>query len=227
MPIKIFGGILMDFVKVDILKNEFVVEGSFYKVDVNNTEFQCRNFAWIYRYDYKSQEKFDALFVLVNPGQCMPKRSTSVIPQVPVDQIPVTYTLAKTDNTQYQIMRCMKLKTWKNVLLINLSDLRAGNMAEFRQKLKLAENNKFVNHSIFSPVRRQELNSILSKLKGPIILAWGTDPVIRKLAERAIQCLPKDNIIGMEHDRKPYYYHASPPPLKGKVKWLEYMRRLV
>jgi hypothetical protein len=28
---------------------------------------------------------------------------------------------------------------------------------------------------------------------------------------------------GMEHEKPPYYYHASPTPLEGKLRWLEYM----
>src|SRR5690606_17474950 len=213
----------MDFLKADLLKKEFEVEGSFYNVMVNGKEFECRNYAQVYKKGSKTQDKYDALFVLVNPGKCMPKHSSYKIPQVIVGQIPVHYTLTKTDNTQYQIMRYMKLKNWNKVLLINLSDIRAGNMADFKQQLKDAEKNHFDSHSIFSSKRGPELKRTLSKINGPIILAWGTDPLIKKLAEWAILFLPEDKIVGMEHEKKPYYFHVSPPPLEGKLRWLEYM----
>ncbi|GGA91764.1 DUF1643 domain-containing protein [Ornithinibacillus halotolerans] len=213
----------MDFLKADLLKKEFEVEGSFYNIVINGKVFECRNYAQIYKKDRKTQEKYDALFVLINPGKCMPKLSTYEIPQVTVGQSPINFTLAQTDNTQYQIMRFMKLKQWNKVLLINLSDIRAGNMDDFKKELKDVKKYKFDSHSIFSPKRCPELKRTISKINGPIILAWGTDPSIKKLAEQALQCLPEDRIIGMEHEKEPFYYHASPPPIKGKMRWLEYM----
>lgn len=80
-----------------------------------------------------------------------------------------------------------------------------------------------VSLSIFSPSREKELKKVIDQLNGPIILAWGVDSIIKNLAEQAYRFLPKEKIVGMEHDKSPYYYHVSPPPLIGKLRWLKYM----
>lgn len=144
----------MIFYKADVLKNEFEVKGSFYQVDVKGKRFECRNYAQVYRKGRKTYEKTDALFVLVNPGLCAPKQSTYEIPQIKVGQHYENYTLAKTDNTQYQMMRFMKMKNWKNVLIINLSDIRAGNMKALKEKLDVAKQCSFDRHSIFSETKK-------------------------------------------------------------------------
>ena len=68
---------------------------------------------------------------------------------------------------------------------------------------------------------------MLAKSNGPIIVAWGTNPMIKDLAERAMQALPNDRIVGREHEKRPYYFHASPPVLKRKIEWLQYMNKTV
>jgi hypothetical protein len=219
----------MEFVKAEDLKNQFEVKGSFYNLEVDGQPFECRNYALVYRKDWENQTNYDAIFVLVNPGLCTPMKSTYCIPQKRLRDSPLNFTIAKTDNTQYQIMRFMQLKKWNKVLLINLSDIRAGNLTEFKHKLNIAEKVGFESHSIFSSQRKEELKQIISECNGPIILAWGTDPIVKVLASCAIAALPQDRIVGVEHKNKkpPYYYHASPPPLEGKKQWLKQMSEII
>lgn len=160
----------------------------------------------------------------MNPGLCSPKKTTYTIPQINHGESSLNYTYAKTDNTQYQLMRFMNLKNWNKVLIINLSDIRAGNIEDFKRKLNDAKRVGFESHSIFSSQRKKELNQVLAECSGPIIVAWGTDARLKDLAEIALTALPQDRIKGVEHkDNKPLYYHASPTPLKGKLEWLKQM----
>ncbi|WP_428911990.1 hypothetical protein [Niallia sp. Krafla_26] len=46
---------------------------------------------------------------------------------------------------------------------------------------------------------------------------------MKNLAKLALDVLPHNKIVGMAYNKQPYYYHASPPPKEGKVRWLEYM----
>ncbi|MDX8366321.1 hypothetical protein [Cytobacillus sp. IB215665] len=211
----------MEFVKAEHLKNLYSVKGSFYNIEIDNQVFECRNYAEIYHKNNKCHSKYDAVFVLVNPGLCSPKYSTYQIPHYKKEEILKNFTPAKTDNTQYQIMRCMLLKQWNNVLIINLSDIRAGNLTKFKQSVDEATSKGFESHSIFSSERKEELKDVLTRSKGPIILAWGTNPIVKNLAEQAYASLPLEKIVGIEHTNRPFYYHASPTPLERKIKWLK------
>lgn len=215
----------MDFICAKKLKKEFGVEGSFYNVRMNGQVFGCRNYVHVCRKENRTQSSFDAIFVLANPGLCAPKDNDPS--QIFVGETSKDFTLAKTDHTQYQIMRAMKLKNWKKVLLINLSDIRAGNLTHFKNELDQAEKAGFDCHSIFSNERKHELKSVMGQCRGPIIIAWGTNPVVRELANEALSVLPKDKTGGMKHRLNPYYYHASPPPKTGKVKWLTWIDRQI
>ncbi|MCM3671003.1 DUF1643 domain-containing protein [Mesobacillus maritimus] len=217
----------MEFVKADSLKKQFEVKGSFYHLKIQGHSFECRNYAQVYRKDKENQKEYDAIFVLMNPGLCSPKKSTYLIPQISHGESSLNYTYAKTDNTQYQIMRFMNLKNWNKVLVINLSDIRAGNLDEFKRKLNDAKRVGFEGHSIFSEQRKDELGQVLSNSNCPIIVAWGTDSRFKNLAECALAALPQERIIGVEHNNKPFYYHASPTPLKGKVEWLQHMNEII
>jgi hypothetical protein len=217
----------MELIKAEHLKTKFEVEGSFYNIEIGSKVFECRNYAQVYRIDSKNNQWYDAIFVLANPGLCTPKQSSYEIPHLSVEETAVNYTLAKTDNTQYQIMRFMQLKNWNKILLINLSDIRAGNLNEFRKKLNEAKKAGFESHSIFSALRVNELKKVIAQCTGQTILAWGTDPIVKQLANRACDVLPQERIIGMKHEKAPFYYHASPTPLKGKIRWLEYMNERI
>ncbi|WP_338472481.1 hypothetical protein R4Z10_06985 [Niallia sp. XMNu-256] len=177
----------------------------------------------MYRKDSKQQEHYDAIFVLVNPGLCTPKQSTYQIPHVTIGEGPINFIPAKTDNTQYQVMRFMELKQWKKVLLLNLSDIRSGNLSEFKEKLDDANRLGFESHTIFSPLRTRELKLVLLKCLGSVILAWGTDSKVKSLAKLALNTFPHAKIVGLEYKQTPYYYHASPLRLDGKIRWLENM----
>ncbi len=214
----------MEFIEAEVLKHEFEVEGSFYNLEMCGKVFECRNYAQVFRKDRKIQDYYDAILVLVNPGLSTPKQSSYQIRQANAGEIPLYYTPAKTDNTQYQVMRLMRLKSWNNVLLLNLSDIRAGNLTEFKQKLHDANEVGFESHSIFSSSRVEELKQVTEKCNGPVILAWGTDTGVKNLAELALQVLPHEKIVGWEFNKQPYYYHASPLPKKGKIRWLENMK---
>ncbi|MDX8361716.1 hypothetical protein [Cytobacillus sp. IB215316] len=217
----------MEFVKAEDLKRLFSVKASFYNVEIGNQVFECRNYAQIYHKNNIIHSHYDAVFVLVNPGLCSPKYPTYQIPHYNKGSIPKNFTPANIDNTQYQIMRFMLLKQWDNILIINLSDIRAGNISTFKQVVSEAYSKGFEKHSIFSSQRKEELKDVLVRCQGPIILGWGINPIVKSLAKKAYASLPLEKIIGIEHKERPFYYHPSPTLLKGKIKWLKEMNERI
>ncbi|MFB5662685.1 DUF1643 domain-containing protein [Alteribacillus sp. HJP-4] len=213
----------MEFVKAEALKKEYAVDGSFYNANYSDQVFECRNYAHIYNKHDKSSKRLDAILTLVNPGLCSPANASDLIPGTATSCRDLEkFTPAKTDNTQYQVMRLMKLKNWNKVLIINLSDLRAGNLKELYKKLSAAQHAGFAEHSIFSESRKKELERLVFLCDGPIIVGWGTDPIVNKLAPKALSALPKNRTVGLPHNKgKYYYYHPSPPRKDGKEFWLK------
>ncbi|WP_240374068.1 hypothetical protein [Bacillus piscicola] len=216
----------MDFLTADRLKGTYSTEASFYNFKTAEQTFACRDFVHIYENDNRQIDRFDAIFTLANPGLCSPAETTYDIPHVVEKrEYQRKYIPAKTDNTQYQIMRLMHVRKWCNVLVINLSDIRCGNLKDFRIKLKEAEKAGFTSHSIFATQRKQELTHVLDQCAGPVIAAWGTNPVVKELAEKAIHALPAERVTGVLYEKRPFYYHASPQPKGKKLEWLRSMAR--
>lgn len=206
------------FIKADVLNEKFDVYGKFYEVHKEGHVFQCRSLAIIKRKNTK-QNHYDALIIMSNPGSCEPERQGDYIYiRVAKDTQTINLTLSKSDPTQHQIMRLMELREWNLAAVINLSDLRCGNMKGFKEKLLLSDQNGFYEHTIFSAEREKELNGLIENLKnGPIIVGWGTNRVNDRLIELVHEKLGR-NIVGWKHSQSTYY-HPCPHLIKDRVKW--------
>lgn len=206
----------MELIKKKELLMEFEVEASFYNVVMNNQVFECRSQARIKRKGV-NKEEYDALLILCNPGSC----KGSVIPPVldpRKDNIP--FVPAESDPTQEQVMRLMVLQQWEQVNMINISDLCAGNIDNFKIKLKKAKEELFTYHSIFSRERKSELLELLELNKGPVIAGWGKKPFLKDHFEKILLMNPFKEIKGWEHPEHPYFYHPNLQIPNKNKEWL-------
>lgn len=198
----------------------FQTEGAFYSREVNGEIYTCRSQARITRID-TTPAQADAVFVLVNPGSCQPDNHGYVYPVFSAGFEKVPFVAAKTDPTQHQIMRLMERQNWDLVYIVNLSDLRAGNIDEFKQLKESFELSSNDSHSIFSLGRIRELEELISE-KTIIIKGWGTQPFMRSSMIHAINTLTEfDYNTGLPHKTHPYYYHPFPMVQHKCIKWLD------
>lgn len=216
----------MELLSKNELLEEFEVEASFYNITIGDQTFECRNQAKVKRKSIETDE-FDAIFVLVNPGSCNPLDKNFEISEIDPRNDLIPFVKAKSDSTQWQIMRLMKLKEWDQVNIINLSDLCSGSLKIFRAKLAEAESLSFHHHSIFSDERQKELKKILDANKGPVILGWGTERFIKNKANEVLQNHLIVNYIGWRHSDDPYYFHPNQRLKARKIEWLKNIEKML
>ena len=211
----------MKLIRSQKLLSDFEVEASFYKQIAGGENFLCRNQAVIKRKGILTN-KFNAVILCVNPGSCTPANKGYTIPSIDPRTHNPPFVQVNSDPTQWQIMRLMHLKKWKQVVMINLSDLCSGNIDVFLANLKTATAHSFHYHSILSEDRTQELNDILDRNIGALILGWGTNSKIKKLAYTALKnkLIRDKKHMGWKHEECPYYYHPKPITQENKIKWL-------
>lgn len=210
----------MDFISRKDLLMEFEVEASFYNVEIGNSVFECRNQARIKRIDFSADE-LDAIFILCNPGSCDPVIK-DMVPMLDPRRESAPFIKANSDPTQEQIMRLMEKLHWNQISIINLSDLCAGNLSDFKIKLNKAISRDFTYHSIFSNEREDELEKLLiSNPSDEIIAGWGTDKSIKNMAKEVFQHRLIYNMKGWKHRMHPYYYHPNPHNYESKKKWID------
>ena len=216
----------MELISKAELVKEYEVNASFYRLKFDDKVFDCRNRAIIRRIGV-NQEYYDAVFILVNPGSCHPEMQDSIQYKNPLHgEIPLIG--AESDSTQCQIMRLMKLREWKQVCIINLSDLCSGNLDNFKSLLEDAKRLSYTYHSIFSKERSKELNQIIHANKGPFIVGWGTKDFIKPLANKALQSHSSvQPVVGWQHNIKPFYYHPNQRLKEGKIEWLQRLNTLL
>lgn len=212
----------MSFLIAGDLKERFYTEGAFYQMELNGEGYACRGLARISRRGIET-DVADALFVLVNPGSCQPTDEDYHFPNYNTDHSKIPFVQAKSDATQYQIMRLMERRGWNMIYIINLSDLRAGKIADFRDHLTLFEAQDNDSHSIFSSKRIDELALLLSE-KTRIIAGWGTQPFMKDKMLLALTVLPEfGKVTGLPHKTNPYYYHPFPMVQHKCIKWVDDM----
>lgn len=212
----------MSFLLAKDLQKKFYTEGSFYHIMLNEKSYTCRGLAKISRIGIE-EDTVDAVFVMVNPGSCQPTDEEYQFPDFINNLHEIPMIPAKSDPTQYQIMRLMERKNWGLVYIVNLSDLRAGNINVFREYLNEFQKQENDMHSIFSPERIEELFRMISK-DTVVITAWGTQPFMKERMKEALTSLSeRTKIMGIPHTSSPYYYHPNPMIKEKCMKWLDDM----
>jgi len=134
------------------------------------------------------------------------------------------------DDTQYQIMRVMRIMKWKYVRVINLSDYRNPESKSFYTMIKESISyDSEVIHSIFSKGRTQEIDNVFkSDDNFKVITAWGVNTKLRKLIKLALENNNLNRRIGnnkTSYKRRKdfYYYHPLPRNPLEQPLWLEEM----
>lgn len=119
----------------------------------------------------------------------------------------------------------MNFRKWQHVRVLNLSDLRSPQSAEFIKTFqRLERDDEFDGHSIFSDDREEELSLKLRlNRKVQIVLAWGISDKLTPLVERCVARLPKKRkFIGLlEPGSTNKYRHPLPSLQKDKLRWVE------
>ncbi len=127
--------------------------------------------------------------------------------------------LARPDRTQLQIIRLMNAVGVNHARIINLSDLRASHSSDLVRFLA-SEDASMIDHSIFSPSREEELESLLER-DVPVVYAWGVHASLLPLAKRAVDVLGARSALGLPKAGTAYaYYHPLPPVYSKQVSWV-------
>ena len=159
----------------------------------------------------------------MNPGSCQPTDEAYEFPYYNADLSKIPLIQAKPDPTQYQIMRLMERMKWNMIYIVNLSDLCAGNIDEFKRHLNDFETSRDDSHSIFSSSREGTIKSLVSE-RTKVIAGWGTKSFIKEKASYALSLISKHGkVYGLPHKAVPYYYHPYPMVQHKCIKWLDDM----
>jgi hypothetical protein len=222
-----------EFIPAKVLREEFAVFGHFYSVDLQSGEcIECRSVVEIVSHNAAPSHPNgpldslpDAIFILMNPGSSTPL--VDVGQRVPAEEIgQVTQSLVPTrpDSTQYQVMRVMHHMGWRQVRVLNLSDLRNSKSGSFvKQFESLEQRTGYIEHSLFTDTRREELRKKLPPaLVGPIVLGWGVSSNLDPLIQR---CMDKigglQGITGIQQPgARDKYRHPLPALQTQKREWV-------
>lgn len=158
----------------------------------------------------------DLVAVMMNPGGSRPLADLDADGWAP----------ALPDRTQYQLMRLAlraQAQGWalRHIRVINLSDLRTPKSAELFAALATLADDR---HSIFSPVRAEELARALGPAQVPVLRAWGLARELAPLASKAIAATSSRRVLGLT-DREPFYRHPLPQRTDLQLAWLDAMTR--
>lgn len=204
------------------LEKIFSTEAVFYKLKVDKESHLCRSVAAIRRIGFQT-ERTDALFVLLNPGKCLPMDGEDAIPYLAgeLDILPMLPAIP--DNTMFQLMRLMQRMEWNHIQIINLTDLRTAKFNEYLDSQKLMKTHRDSRHSIFSIDRYPELLECVESA-GVVIAGWGTKPQIIPDADGANTILWEiAEVKGLRYRLHPLYYHPFPWLQSKCVMWLDDM----
>lgn len=210
------------FQSAKVLEEIFSTEGAFYKLQYGKRTHLCRSLASISRKGSPGN-RVDALFILLNPGNCLPVDGEDSIPYLTSSVEGVPLVPATPDNTIYQLMRLMERMKWDRVEIINLTDIRTGKFEDYLEAQKFLRQLRDSRHSIFSIDRYHELMDCEERADS-VIAGWGTKPAIRSAAEDAEVILSELAIVrGVASDNHPFYYHPFPWLRTRCIKWLDDM----
>jgi len=222
------------------LDNEFSFFGNFY----TDGAYNYRNVLVIIKNEEKNKEtfnfkdlKYDALFVMMNPGGSKPKDKKYKKDDLFVGfdgQVDGLTKMIRTnpDLTQYQLARIALQKDWNSVCVLNLSDYANGKSDDFIKYLN--ENLLDDTNSIFNDKRNTELGAILTHLKtinetgnNVIFAAWGskTHSKFTALVDMVNAKLNSLNfkVIGLRNNKHPdklLFKHPLPRTKGEPEKWL-------
>lgn len=188
------------------MKSNFQVTGLFYE----EGSYKCRKYLDIKRVGSLKSEP-ELMVVMMNPGSSYP------LDGIDNNSRP---TEAEPDNTQQQIMKVMNFSDVEFARILNLSDIRTSDSNSLYKILR-SKDAKAINHSIFNPARKAELDLLFIK-NVPVIFGWGVNPALVPLAKQAIESLGIDAPLGLLKANSMYsYYHPLPRIYNKQLEWVE------
>lgn len=190
------------------MSTKFEVKGLFYE----STGYKFRKYLDIKRVG-ETLNKPDLMVVMMNPGSSYP------LDGIDNNSIPSE---AEPDTTQQQIMKVMDAAAFNYARILNLSDLRTPDSSELYRFLK-SEESSAVEHSIFSPNRKPELEQLF--VNGtPVIFGWGVNQALVPLAKQAIEALCISSPLGVLKLNTRYsYYHPLPRIYAKQLEWVQHV----
>lgn len=190
------------------MSTKFEVAGLFYEA----SGYKLRKYLDIKRVG-TAQKKPDLLVVMMNPGSSFP------LDGIDNNSVP---SKAKPDTTQQQIMKVMDAASFDYARILNLSDIRTPNSSELYRFVKSDESSS-VDHSIFSPSRKAELNQLFIR-DIPVIFGWGVNKALIPLAKQAIDALSISDPLGkLKPNTKYSYYHPLPRIYEKQLEWVRHV----
>ena len=221
-----------EFLPAAELKNLYSVMGPFYGISLNNkVRLKCRSSLEILsreiagNFSGVSRGLPDAVFIMMNPGSSRTvETSPSSIRDVGAISDCKTFVQTRPDTTQYQVMRVMTRLGWQHVRVLNLSDLREPKSSVFATTFRSIElNYGYTAHSLFSPIRTQELTvELRRKVDAPLICAWGVSPKLNSLICVAAPVLRDAGICRglLKVGTSDRYFHPLPTLQTDKEIWV-------
>ncbi len=221
-----------EFLPAAELKNLYSVMGHFYDISLNNkVRLKCRSSLEILsreiagNFSGVSRGLPDAVFIMMNPGSSRTvETSPSSIRDVGAISDCKTFVQTRPDTTQYQVMRVMTRLGWQHVRVLNLSDLREPKSSVFATTFRSIElNYGYTAHSLFSPIRTQELTvELRRKVDAPLICAWGVSPKLNSLICVAAPVLRDAGICRglLKVGTSDRYFHPLPTLQTDKEIWV-------
>ena len=225
----------MNFQYAAELKKRFTCYGHFYElVLLSGERLKCRSVLEIVDADIfrevpsdVSEMHPDAVVVMMNPGSSHPKDIYHMDKEVEYPEsggsLRKELVLTQPDNTQYQIMRVALHQGWRHIRVLNLSDLRDSKSGSFLQKADAMSGIMGGHvHSMFCAERADELaHALRRKNRTPILLGWGQDPGLIRLAEQCLDRLEGEPTCTVASDVHPLLNaHPSPMLQSKKLEWL-------
>lgn len=237
----------MAIIKKKQLEKQYIAFARFYILKYDNKEEkECRSILEIFerncndnlneKNSYNSlneENEIDAVFVMMNPGSGKPKedykQQCKNIEQVKNGELEdIEFVETDPDDTQYQIMRVMRIMKWTYVRVINLSDYRNPQSESFYPMIKksMPYDKEFI-HSVFSKAREKEINSVFkADGKVRVVAAWGVNTKLNKLIKLALENNNLIKRIGNDkttykRKKKYYYYHPLPKNSLKQDLWLD------
>lgn len=187
------------------MQENFQIRGCFYRLDGTH----CRKYLDIKRKG-KHLANPDLLVVMMNPGNSKPVNGRYEFNRL---------TDAKSDRTQMQIMRLMNNCGFDFCRILNLTDIQETKSKALIEILSKPKT-KQLPHSIFDPRRKADFDDLYPK-NAMTLLAWGVHDALNDLAQKAIEKVDNNNIVGLKKENSDLaYYHPLPPSYYKQQQWV-------
>ena len=199
---------------INDLNQEFKFTGSYY--ELSGARYRS---VLVINKNESTQEQFDAVAVMMNPGGSYPESGIyKKILSFTDEKAPITNPCSP-DDTQYQLARLMKLQNWSRVLVLNLFDICDPNSKNVVERYSVKEN---LIESIFHEDRREELQYLLSNLaeNAPIVIGWGVSEELSPIKKKILKFLHtlEHPIVGIQKEEN-QYYHPWPRDCQSDLRY--------